>query len=141
MTYFIDSGIVMHTKPEAIFQPTYRVAKPHSLQIGEMEELSTMPKDYYEFEFLKNESGISIYTRNTSILPLLLHGTTGGGTPIKYNTDIREKVLTILNGFEDGFRKLWSDWERQNKDVSYKQQGLKEMFKIIAHKIEEEVCD
>lgn len=142
MTYFISGGLIAHTKNETLFEPTYRFARSRALQVEEISDFSTtLPIDYDEYKFLTNEDGISIYTKDTSILPLLLHGTKSSGKPIKYNKDVKEICFSILHSFEKGFRNMWQDWERSTKDDIYKQQGLDEMFKVIAQKIENEVCD
>ena len=139
MTYFIHGGILMHKLPKTIFEPIYRIARPRSVQIEEMDLPSIAPpKDYWEYKFLTIEDGDAIYTCDTRIKNLILFNDTyHSGNPINPNVDIRGRAFKILMGYQQGFRNLWNEW--RGKDDEYKNRGMEEMFKVISSEIENAV--
>ena len=134
MTYFVAYGVLVHTLKDTIFNPTYRILKPHSVQIKEMEiSNKSLPNEYEEFNFLTIEDGNSIYVAKTKILDLLLHHEQNQGYPIKFNVDIEGRAFEVLNHYEIGFRNLWK--EMMHKNENYKSEGMKEMFKVISREL------
>ena len=141
MTYFVAYGLVVFQLRETIFNPTYRIVKPRSIQVKELEDFpSKIPNDYEEFNFLTVEDGNAIYTKDTKILQSLLYPMDKQrGNPVRYNIDIEDISLRVLMGYEKGFRNLWK--EMSNKDESYKSQGMAEMFKVISSEIANAIKD
>ncbi len=140
MTIFIDCGIIVHSIRDTIYSPDYRILKPRSIQVQEMAMCEAVPPDYVNFKYLCTEDGDSFYTHNTSIRRLFSISTFDSrqrGSPVKVYVDIRQVVLKVLNGYEQGFRNMWREWA--GRDETYKSEGMKEMFKVISNEVENQI--
>lgn len=143
MTYLIDRGFLIRQLKDNYTMPFYELLKSRDIQLREMEDaLNVLPKDIIRFRYLICQNGNSFYiTEETNLMTLLTSLPSLPGNYINPRINIKERILEVLINYEQGFRRMWKEWNIQGKDEAYKSVGMHEMFKVIADRIEDRIRD